>query len=52
MDVIKRDGSKEPVRFDKISSRIKKQTYGLSELVDSDEVARKVIYFIYDVVAS
>jgi ribonucleoside-diphosphate reductase alpha chain len=52
MDVIKRDGSKEPVRFDKISSRIKKQTYGLSELVDSDEVARKVISGIYDGVAS
>jgi ribonucleoside-diphosphate reductase alpha chain len=52
MDVIKRDGSKEPVRFDKISSRIKKQTYGLSELVDSDEVARKVISGIYDGVSS
>jgi ribonucleotide reductase alpha subunit len=52
MDVIKRDGSKEPVRFDKISSRIKKQTYGLSELVDSDEVARKVISGIYDGVTS
>lgn len=52
MDVIKRDGSKEPVRFDKISSRIKKQTYGLSELVDSDEVARKVISGIYDGVES
>ncbi len=52
MDVIKRDGSKEPVRFDKISSRIKKQTYGMNELVDSDEVARKVIAGIYDGVTS
>jgi ribonucleoside-diphosphate reductase alpha chain len=52
MDVIKRDGVREPVRFDKISSRIKKQTYGLSELVDSDEVARKVISGIYDGVTS
>lgn len=52
MDVIKRNGIKEPVRFDKISSRIKKQTYGLSELVDSDEVARKVISGIYDGVTS
>jgi ribonucleoside-diphosphate reductase alpha chain len=52
MDVIKRDGSREPVRFDKISSRIKKQTYGMNELVDSDEVARKVIAGIYDGVSS
>jgi ribonucleoside-diphosphate reductase alpha chain len=52
MDVIKRNGSREPVKFDKISARIKKQTYGLCELIDADEVARKVISGIYDGVTS
>ena len=40
MKVTKRDGSLETLRLDKITNRIKKQTYGLnSEFVDSLEVA-------------
>jgi hypothetical protein len=42
MFVIKRDGRKQPVHFDKITSRIKKLCYGLHSLVDPAEVAQKV----------
>ena len=31
MKVVKRDGRKEPVMFDKITSRIKKLSYGLND---------------------
>ena len=49
MEVVKRDGTREPVKFDKISARIKKQTYGLNEdYVDYVEVSRKVIAGLYD----
>jgi ribonucleoside-diphosphate reductase alpha chain len=49
MLVIKRDGSKEPVRFEKVSNRIKKMTYGLNpDYVDATEIAQKVISGIYD----
>ena len=49
MFVIKRDGSKEPVRFEKISNRIRKMTYGLNaDYVDAMEIAQKVIAGIYD----
>lgn len=49
MIVIKRDGSNEPVRFEKVSNRIKKMTYGLnSDHIDSLEIAQKVIAGIYD----
>ena len=49
MIVIKRDGSEEVVKFDKISSRIKKQTYGLNQdYVEYMEVAKKVIAGVYD----
>ena len=49
MFVHKRDGSREAVRFDKISNRIRKVTYGLnSEFVDTMEIAQKVIAGIYD----
>ncbi len=49
MIVIKRDGSEEVVKFDKISSRIKKQTYGLDQdYVEYMEVAKKVIAGVYD----
>jgi ribonucleoside-diphosphate reductase alpha chain len=53
MKVIKRDGSEETVKFDKISARIKKQTYGLdTEYVDYMEIAKKVISGVYDGVTS
>jgi ribonucleoside-diphosphate reductase alpha chain len=49
MIIIKRDGSEESVKFDKISSRIKKQTYGLEQdHVEYMEVAKKVIAGVYD----
>jgi ribonucleoside-diphosphate reductase alpha chain len=46
--IIKRDGKKEVLKFDKITSRIKKQCYDLSNLVDPYIVAKKVIEGIYD----
>jgi ribonucleoside-diphosphate reductase alpha chain len=53
MYVIKRDGSKEIVKYDKISNRIRKQTYGLNnDFVDALEVAKKVIQGVYDGVSS
>jgi len=49
MQVVKRDGSKEPVRFEKISNRIRKMTYGLNmDYIDPIEIAQKVIAGIYD----
>lgn len=47
MYVMKRDGHKEAVKFDKITARIEKLCYGLSELVDPTAVAMKVIEGIY-----
>ena len=48
MYVIKRDGRQEAVKFDKITARIQKLCYGLSDLVDSTSVAMKVIEGIYE----
>ena len=48
MFVLKRDGRQEAVRFDKITARIQKLAYGLSEHVDTFSVAQKVIEGIYD----
>ncbi len=48
MYVLKRDGRKEAVKFDKITARIQKLCYGLSELVDPTTVAMKVIEGIYE----
>lgn len=47
MFVIKRDGRKQPVHFDKITSRIKKLCYGLHPLVDAVAVAQKVCLGVY-----
>lgn len=48
MYVIKRDGSRESVKFDKITARIQKLCYSLdSQHVDSTKVAMKVISGIY-----
>lgn len=52
MYVIKRDGRKEAVRFDKVTARIQKLAYSLSEHVDTFAVAQKVIEGIYDGVTS
>jgi len=48
MYVLKRDGRKEAVKFDKITSRIQKMCYGLDDLVDPTAVAMKVIEGIYE----
>jgi len=49
MFVIKRDGKKESVKFDKITARIEKLCYGLNPaLVDPIDVAKKVIEGLYD----
>jgi len=48
MYVLKRDGHKEPVMFDKITARIRKLCYGLNELVDPLKVAMRVIEGLYD----
>src|SRR4051812_514566 len=48
MFVIKRDGKKESVKFDKVTARIQKLSYSLSPLVDIYEVAKKAIEGIYD----
>ena len=43
MYVVKRDGRKEDVKFDKITSRINKLCYGLdSRFVDSIKISQKV----------
>lgn len=49
MFVIKRDGRKEPIKFDKITARIQKLCYGLDPIHISPIVlAMKVIEGIYD----
>ncbi|WP_291097187.1 MULTISPECIES: ribonucleoside-diphosphate reductase subunit alpha [unclassified Flavobacterium] len=52
MYVVKRDGHKEPVMFDKITDRIKKLCYGLNGLVDPVKVAMRVIEGLYDGVST
>jgi len=47
MYVIKRDGRKEPVHFDKITSRITKLSWGLDPKVDPVSVTQKVISGVY-----
>lgn len=48
MFVLKRDGRKESVKFDKITARIGKLCYGLNPIVDSVKISMKVIEGIYD----
>lgn len=49
MQVIKRSGKREPVKFDKITARIEKLCYGLDRrFITSIEVAKKVIEGLYD----
>lgn len=47
MYVVKRDGRKESVKFDKITARIEKLCYGF-KLVDPIDVAKKVIEGLFD----
>jgi len=48
MNVIKRDGRKEPIMFDKITARVRKLCYGLNELVDPVKISMRVIEGLYD----
>ena len=48
MYVVKRDGRREAVKFDKITARIKKLCYGLNPLVAPEKVAMKVIEGLFD----
>ena len=53
MLVIKRDGRRESVKFDKITARLEKLSYGLdTRFVVSVDVAKKVISGIYDGVST
>ncbi|MDR2222033.1 MAG: ribonucleoside-diphosphate reductase subunit alpha [Flavobacteriaceae bacterium] len=52
MYVIKRDGRREPVMFDKITDRIRILCYELNELVDPVKVAMRVIEGLYDGVST
>src|ERR1700754_3498495 len=46
--VIKRNGRKESIKFDKVTKRLEKLSYSLSPLVNVLEVSKKVIEGIYD----
>jgi ribonucleoside-diphosphate reductase alpha chain len=49
MQVVKRDGRRESVKFDKVTSRIERLCYGLDPRhVDPVDVAKKVVQGIYD----
>lgn len=48
MFVVKRDGRKELMMFDKITARVRKLCYGLNGLVDPLKVAMRVIEGLYD----
>ena len=52
MDILKRNGTKEPLKLEKIGSRIKKLTYSLHDMVDPDLVSTKVASGLYDGVSS
>jgi len=47
MFVIKRNGKKETIKFDKVTARIEKLSYSLSPLVNVIDVAKKTIEGIY-----
>lgn len=49
MYVVKRSGRKEPVHFDKITSRISKLSFGLNtKYIQSQAIAKSVIQGLYD----
>lgn len=48
MFVIKRNGKKETVKFDKVTARIEKLSYSLSPIVNVIDVAKKTIEGIYE----
>ncbi len=52
MQVIKRTGKREEVSFDKITARVKKLVYGLSDHVNPIKISMKVIEGLYDGVST
>ena len=48
MFVNKRNGKRESVKFDKVTARVEKLSYGLSPMVNAIDVAKKTIEGIYD----
>lgn len=52
MYVLKRDGRKESVKFDKIQARVKKLCYGLDPIVDPIHITMRVIEGLYDGVST
>ncbi len=52
MFVIKRNGKQESVKFDKVTARLEKLSYGLSPIVSVIDVAKKTIEGIYEGVAT
>ena len=48
MYVIKRNGKKESVKFDKVTARLEKLSYSLSPMVNIIDVAKKTIEGIYE----
>jgi len=46
--VIKRNGKKESIKFDKVTARIEKLSYSLSPIINVIEVAKKTIEGIYE----
>lgn len=53
MLVVKRDGRRESVKFDKITARVEKLSYGLDpNFVEPIDVAKKVIEGLYDGVST
>lgn len=48
MQVVKRNGKREDVSFDKITARVKKLVYGLSDHVNPIKISMKVIEGLYD----
>ena len=52
MKVLKRNGSHEPMKFDKITSRMRRFMKGLSEKVVADKVAQQVFAGLYDGISS
>jgi ribonucleoside-diphosphate reductase alpha chain len=48
MYVVKRNGKRESVKFDKVTARIEKLSYSLSPMVSVIDVAKKTIEGIYD----
>lgn len=52
MRVIKRSGRVEDVKFDKVTNRISKLRYGLSDKVDAAMIAKQVFSSMYDTITT